>query len=338
MSEDALPSLTLGNSRLTFRYHGMRRTGFLYDERYLLHRTGAGHPESPARLKAIYEGIVSGGLFEKVRLIRAHRPDLTWIETVHPRAYMERLEKACMNGESEFDGPDNQMCRATFQIALLAVGGILETVDLLMSGEIDNAFCAVRPPGHHAEPNYAMGFCYFNNVAIAAKYLQTRWGVQKVAIVDIDVHHGNGTQAIFEADQTVFYYSIHEHPTFAFPGTGREFELGRDQGLGYTKNSIVVPGQGDEIYRFLLERDLVPAVEMFHPEAILVSMGFDALDDDDMADLKVTPEGFAWIMRRIKALADQYCAGRLVSVLEGGYCLERLPELGRDHVAVLLED
>jgi acetoin utilization deacetylase AcuC-like enzyme len=159
-----------------------------------------------------------------------------------------------------------------------------------------------------------------------------------VGIVDIDVHHGNGTQLIFEADQTVFYYSIHEHPTFAFPGTGREFELGRDKGLGYSKNSVVVPGQGDEIYRFLLERDLVPAFEMFRPEAILVSTGFDAHADDDMADLKVTTEGYAWIMRRIKALADQFCTGRLVSVLEGGYCLERLPELGRDHVAVLLED
>jgi acetoin utilization deacetylase AcuC-like enzyme len=316
----------------------MRKTGFLYDERYLLHRTGSGHPECPARLTAIFEGIASSGLLEKVRRITAHRPDLAWIEAVHPRDYIERLEKACLNGETEFDGPDNQMCRATFQVALLAAGGILDTLDLIMSGELDNAFCAVRPPGHHAEPMYAMGFCYFNNIAIAARYLQKRWGIGKVAIIDIDVHHGNGTQLIFEADQTVFYYSIHEHPTFAFPGTGREFEIGRDKGLGYTKNSIVVPGQGDEIYRFLLERDLVPALEMFRPEVILVSTGFDAHADDDMADLKLTTEGYAWVMRKIRELAHRYCGGKLVSILEGGYCLERLPELGRDHVAILLED
>jgi len=316
----------------------MRKTGFLYDERYLLHRTGSGHPECPERLTAIYEGLASGGLLEKIHRIRAHRPDLAWIETVHSADYIKRLEKACLDGDTEFDGPDNQMCRATFQIALLAVGGILDTLDLLMSGELDNAFCAVRPPGHHAEPSYAMGFCYFNNIAIAARYLQQRWGIGKVGIVDIDVHHGNGTCAIFEADQTVFYYSIHEHPTFAFPGTGREFEIGRDKGLGYTKNSIVVPGQGDDIYRFLLERDLVPALEMFRPEVILVSTGFDAHVDDDMADLKVTTEGFSWIMRKIKELADRFCGGRLVSILEGGYCLQRLPELGRDHVAILLED
>jgi len=316
----------------------MRKTGFLYDERYLLHRTGSGHPECPERLTAIFEGIASSGLLEKVRRLTAHRPDLAWIEAVHPRTYIERLEKACLNGETEFDGPDNQMCRATFQVALLAVGGILDTLDLLMSGELDNAFCAVRPPGHHAEPMYAMGFCYFNNIAIAAKYLQQRWGIGKVGIVDIDVHHGNGTCAIFETDPTVFYYSIHEHPTFAFPGTGREFEIGRDKGLGCTRHSIVVPGQGDDIYRFLLERDLVPAFEMFRPEVILMSTGFDAHADDDMADLKVTTEGYAWITRKVKELADRFCGGRLVSVLEGGYCLQRLPELGRDHVAILLED
>ena len=316
----------------------MRRTGFLYDERYLLHRTGSGHPECPERLTAIFAGIASSGLLEKVRRITAHRPDLAWIEAVHPRDYIDRLEQACLNGETEFHGPDNQMCRATFQVALLAAGGILDTLDLIMSGELDNAFCAVRPPGHHAEPTYAMGFCYFNNIAIAARYLQKRWGIGKVAIVDIDVHHGNGTQLIFEADQTVFYYSIHEHPTFAFPGTGREFEIGRDKGLGYTKNSIVVPGQGDEIYRFLLDRDLVPALEMFRPEVILVSTGFDAHADDDMADLKLTTEGYAWVMRKIRELADRFCGGKLVSILEGGYCLERLPELGRDHVAILLGD
>jgi acetoin utilization deacetylase AcuC-like enzyme len=289
-------------------------------------------------LTAIYRGIASAGLLEKLRLIRGRRAELKWVETVHPRAYIERLERACARGDTEFDTPDNQMCAETFETALLAVGGILDTVDLVMEGKIDNAFCAVRPPGHHAEPKYAMGFCYFNNVAIAARYLQQSWGIQRVGIIDIDVHHGNGTQLIFETDPTVFYYSIHEHPTFAFPGTGREFQKGTGAGLGFTKNSIVIPGQGDEAYSMLLECDLVPAFEQFQPELILVSTGFDAHVDDDMADLKVSTQGYSEIIRTIKKLGDRLSQGRLVSVLEGGYCLERLPELGRNHVAVLLED
>ncbi len=316
----------------------MRKTGFLYDERYLIHKTAPGHPETPERLTVIYQGIASAGLLEKLRLIRGRRAELKWVETVHPRSYIDRLEKACACGDSVFDTPDNQMCAQTFDTALLAVGGILDTVDLLMAGEIDNAFCAVRPPGHHAEPTYAMGFCFFNNIAIAAKYLQQRWRIQRLGIVDIDVHHGNGTQLIFEADPTVFYYSIHQHPSFTFPGTGREFEKGTGPGLGCTKNSIVIPGQGDEAYSVLLERDLVPALEEFWPEVILVSTGFDAHADDDMADLKVTREGYSKIIRMIKELADRLCHGRIISILEGGYCLARLPELAMNHVAVLLDD
>ena len=316
----------------------MRKTGFLYDQKFLLHETGAFHPETPERLTAIYKGISSAGLLEKLRIISGRRVDLEWVETVHPRSYVERLERACLGGETEFGSPDNQICERTFEIALLAVGGILDTIDLLMTGEIDNAFCAVRPPGHHAEPSRPGGFCYFNNIAIAARYLQKRWGIQRVGIVDIDVHHGNGTQFIFEADPTVYYYSIHEHPTFAYPGTGREFERGKGPGFGLTKNSVVIPGQSDEIYRFMLERDLFPAFEMFLPEVILVSTGFDAHLEDDMAGLEVTTEGFSWIIRKIKELADRFSAGKIVSVLEGGYCLHRLPELGSDHVASLLED
>lgn len=314
----------------------MKRTGFLYDERYLLHDTGPNHPESPERLKAIYQGIKQAGLLPNLTLIQAMRADLEWIETVHSKNYIKRFEAACRSGNSTFDSPDNQMCAETFETALLAVGGVLDTVRQVMTGQIDNVFCAVRPPGHHAEREFAMGFCYFNNVAIAARYLQAEWAIQRVGIVDFDVHHGNGTQHIFEEDPTVFYYSIHQHPTFAFPGTGRVFETGEGEGVGTIRNYPVLPGHGDKEYQGLVERDLMPVMEAFSPEVILVSAGFDAHVDDDMSDIQLSTEGFSRIMQRIVALAEHCSNGRLISVLEGGYCIKRLPELAANHVKILL--
>ena len=313
------------------------RTGFLYDERYQQHRTGNYHPEVPDRLPAVYKGIEEAGLLERLTLIKATAADLKWVETVHDPDYIKRFASACSIGDNIFDSLDNQMCTASYEVALLAVGGVLEAVRLVMEGKLDNAFCAVRPPGHHAEVDKAMGFCYFNNVAIAARYIQKEWEIQRIGIVDFDVHHGNGTQHIFERDPTVFYYSIHQHPTFAYPGTGREFELGKDVGYGFTKNSPVLPGQGDKEYKQLLKKDLFPAFADFKPEVILVSSGFDAHIDDNMSDIKLTTEGFSWIIEKIVEMANQYARGRLISVLEGGYSIKRLPELARKHVEVLLK-
>lgn len=315
----------------------MKKTGFLYDERFLLHDTGSFHPETPERLRAIYKGIEEGGLLPHLTRIQGVKPKQKWIEAIHHIRYIMALEEACLMGMTEFQHPDNQMCSKTYEVACLAVGGIIEAAKLMMEGKIDNAFCAVRPPGHHAEVSKAMGFCYFNNVAIAARYLQDEWGIQRVGIIDFDVHHGNGTQHIFEHDPTVFYYSIHEHPTFAYPGTGREFERGIDFGYGYTLNSPVLPGQGDDEYRRLLERDLFPAFDSFQPEVILLSSGFDAHMDDDMSGINLTTEFYSWMMKEFVRLANTYSKGRIISVLEGGYCLYRLPELIRNHVAILLD-
>jgi acetoin utilization deacetylase AcuC-like enzyme len=314
----------------------MKKTGFLYDERYLLHVTGPGHPESPERLKAIYQGIKDADLLSKLTIFQASRADLKWVETVHAKNYIERFEAACRSGDSMLDYPDNQMCAETFETALLAVGGVLDAAGRVMTGKLDNVFCAVRPPGHHAEYDHAMGFCYFNNVAIAARYLQLEWGIQRVGIVDFDVHHGNGTQHIFEEDPDVFYYSIHQHPTFAFPGTGRAFETGSGKGTGSTRNYPVLPGHGDQEYIGLIQRDLIPVIEAFSPEVIIVSAGFDAHVDDIMSDIKLSTQGYTRIMERIVALAALYSNGRVISVLEGGYCLGRLPELAANHVKVLL--
>ena len=314
----------------------MNKTGFLYDDRYQEHQTGHYHPEVPARLAQIYQGIEAAGLLSKLIPLKASPADLKWIELVHDRPYIERFEKACLSGQRMFDSPDNQMCSRTYEIALLAVGGILNAVSLVMAGDLDNAFCAVRPPGHHAETNKAMGFCYFNNVAVAARFLQKQFRISRVGIIDFDVHHGNGTQHIFEGDSTVFYYSIHEHPSFAYPGTGREFESGKDFGFGFTKNSPVLPGQGDREYRELIRKDLLPAFNDFNPEVILVSTGFDAHVDDDMSGMNLSTDGFTWIMKKIMDMAQHSAKGRIVSILEGGYSLKRLPELAANHVQILL--
>lgn len=314
----------------------MKKTGYLHDQRFLLHDTGPMHPEMAERLQMIHKGIEEAGLLNRLVTVKARLADMKWIEAVHDPAYIRRFEELSLAGRRTFDVADNQMCRETFETARLAVGGVLQAADMLMEGQIDNAFCAVRPPGHHAEVDKAMGFCYLNNVAILARYLRDRWQIERVAIIDFDVHHGNGTQHIFEQDPSVLYYSIHEHPSFAFPGTGRDFESGTLAGMGYTKNSPVLPGQGDDEYRRLIEKDMIPAVEHIDPQVILVSCGFDAHEDDEMADMQVTTAGFSWIMNRIVELAETHAEGRLISVLEGGYRLERLGELARNHVQILL--
>ena len=248
----------------------MKRTGFVYDDRYLLHDTGGFHPESPERLKAIVNRLSESGMLDKLTLIKADKANQRWIEAIHTIHYIMRFDEACISGFNEFEHPDNAICRDTYDIAFLAVGGVLKAIDMVMNGEIDNAFCAVRPPGHHAEADKPLGFCYFNNVAIGARYLQKEYDIKRVAIIDFDVHHGNGTQHIFDRDPSVLYYSIHEHPSFAYPGTGREFEIGVGEGEGFTVNSPVLPGRGDDEYRKLITQDLVPAVKKFEPEFIIL--------------------------------------------------------------------
>lgn len=308
----------------------MKKTGFLFDERYLLHRTGRYHPEVPERLKAIYKGIEEGGLLSRVTMISASFPEIKWIEMVHDRGYISRLEKACRSDETIFDSPDNQMCADTYETALLAVGGLLETVRMVMEGTLDNAFCAVRPPGHHAETNRAMGFCYFNNVAIAARYLQNQWAVERIGIVDFDVHHGNGTQQIFENDPSVLFVSSHQMPLY--PGSGHPDETG----VGNVFNLPLAPGSDSAAFRASWSRRGLPAVADFAPDFILVSAGFDAHERDPLGSLSVRDGDYEWITRELLAIAEDSAGGRLVSILEGGYDLEALAASARAHVAGLV--
>jgi len=313
----------------------MKRTGFVYDDRYLLHDTGGYHPESPERLKAIYKRLSESGMLEKLLLIEAEKAQQGWIEAIHNIHYIMRFDEACISGFPEFEHPDNAICRDTYDVAFLAVGGVLKAIDMVMKGEIDNAFCAVRPPGHHAEVDKPMGFCYFNNVAIGARYVQQKYDIGRVAIIDFDVHHGNGTQHIFDRDPTVLYYSIHEHPSFAYPGTGREFEVGIGEGDGATVNSPVLPGRGDDEYRRMIMQDLVPAIKKFKPEFMILSAGFDAHQSDLMSGTNLSTDGYDFVSEVIMNLVNRFTDGRVVSVLEGGYNLDVLPTLVENHIKML---
>ena len=310
-------------------------TGFVYDAVYLKHDTGANHPERPERLTAIVERLEQRGLLKDLVRLKPAPASLEWITTVHTPEYVERVRKSCQAGMGYVDSPDAPASRGSYEAALNAVGGLQAAIDAVMERHVRNAFCAVRPPGHHALKDKAMGFCLFNNVATAARYIQKKHKLGKVLIVDWDVHHGNGTQAMFYDDPTVFYFSVHQAPFY--PGTGSADEKGTGKGLGFTCNVPLAAGCNDAEYRKAFLEKLRPAAAAFKPDFVLVSAGFDAAKDDLLGQMKVTPEGFAELTRIIKGLAEQYCQGRLVTVLEGGYNLESLAASVEAHVRVLMQ-
>ncbi|MGZ9265462.1 MAG: histone deacetylase family protein, partial [Candidatus Deferrimicrobiaceae bacterium] len=249
----------------------MKRVAWIYHPDYLLHTPSFEHPESPERLVAITDHLGGAGLIDRMVPVTPEYPEDADILSVHDREYLNKLENACRRGDLTLDSEDTYLNRHSFNIALLSAGGAIAGAKAVAEGTVDRAFCAIRPPGHHAGRNVGMGFCLLNNAAVAARYLQARHGVGKVLIVDWDVHHGNGTQNIVLEDPTVFYFSIHEHPTFLYPGTGRRWEIGKGKGEGATLNAPMAPGAGDAEYRTTFEQMLEPAVERFLPEIILVS-------------------------------------------------------------------
>lgn len=313
----------------------MGTTGLVLSERYLEHDTGPHHPERPERLTAIHHALRDSGLLDQLELIAPQPIDPALIEPVHPQEYVARVRHACEKRAGIIDTPDCTICEATFEIALLAAGGVIQAVDAVMSGRIRNAFCAVRPPGHHAERRRAVGFCFFNNVAIAAEYLRRQHGLERLAIVDFDVHHGNGTQHHFDRDPTVFYASIHQDPHTLFPGTGFEWEQGLDAGVGTTLNVPMTPGSGDEEYHWAFEERILPALRGFRPNFLLLSAGFDAHRDDPLANIMLSTEAFGWMTAELRRVAEDCCQSRVVSVLEGGYDLAALAESVLTHIKAL---
>ncbi|GAB4362934.1 MAG: hypothetical protein Kow00128_03180 [Deltaproteobacteria bacterium] len=296
-----------------------RRTGIITAEEYRGHRTRTGHVESPKRLHVLSRALGKNGLLESLIRLEPYLPEMERIERVHDRAYLERFHAAVREGKRIFETRDCSIGPTSYEVALLAAGGVMAGVDAVMNRRVENIFCAVRPPGHHAGRGQAMGFCFLNNVAVGAVYAREAYGADRIFILDWDVHHGNGTQAIFEEDPHTYFCSLHEHPTFCFPGTGRRMDRGTGKGYGYTLNIPLKPHTGDDRFLESFDREVVPEIERFRPDLILVSAGFDAHRDDPIADLELTERAFVRMTERICEMADRFCGGRIVSVLEGGY-------------------
>jgi acetoin utilization deacetylase AcuC-like enzyme len=302
--------------RVSGRSKKMTKTGIVKDERFMEHQMGAQHPESPERLEAIYAMLGEPdmkGQFIDVPVRRAERDELLLI---HSSDYVDRLAATKGKAHTYLD-PDTQTSAGSYEAALLAAGGLCEAVSMVDSGEIDNAFALVRPPGHHAERSRAMGFCLFNNVAIGAGYARERLKLDRLLVVDWDLHHGNGTQHSFEEDPSVLYFSTHQYPYY--PGTGAFNETGRGEGEGLTVNVPLPVGCGDGEYLGIFEKILRPVALEFNPQMILVSAGFDIYEGDPLGGMQVTPQGFAGLTRSIMEMADACCAGKVVITLEGGY-------------------
>jgi acetoin utilization deacetylase AcuC-like enzyme len=318
--------------------------GFCTSPKFVEHLTGPNHPERPDRIRAIVLAVRRAQLIDSpnpfpdfeldlqlsplggpklIELIPTHA-DEKWLKLVHQDTHIDLVKRACAGGGGVLDVGDTVVCPQSFEIALLACGAVLNCCDAVMSGQVSRAFAAVRPPGHHAEPQRPLGFCLFGNVAIAARYLQKQHGVDKIAIVDFDVHHGNGTQAAFESDPSVLFVSLHQHPRTCFPGSGYDWETGEGRGAGTTLNIPMMPGSGEAEYLQAFESLVLPKLDEFKPSVLLLSAGFDAHHDDLLAHTDLGEESFFTMTRLLAQAADVHCRGRLVSALEGGYNLRAL--------------
>jgi acetoin utilization deacetylase AcuC-like enzyme len=308
-----------------------KNTGIVKDRRYLRHGSEFTHPETPQRLVAIYEMLDNPDMAWKFTGIDARHATREEIERVHRPSFVDFIAATAGKPMTMLD-PDTVATAETYDTARLAAGGVMNAIDSVMAKETDNAFALIRPPGHHAQPADAAGFCIFNNIAVGARHALARHGLERVLIVDWDLHHGNGTAEIFYEDRQVLYFSTHQSP--GYPGTGGLEEIGKGQGLGYTINVPLRPGANDSFYVRVFRDLLAPVARMFRPEIILVSAGFDIYIGDPLGEMKVTPEGFACLTRILLNLAEECCDGRLVLVLEGGYNVQGLTKSVR---AVLQE-
>lgn len=318
--------------------------GFCSNPRFVEHDTGPYHPERPDRIRAIYKALHDAGLLSSpnpfpdfnldFQLKSRKSPQLKelpftpadeqWLTLVHTHRHISFVKHVCEIGGGVLDQGDTVVCPQSHEIAMLALGAILRCCDAVMADEVSRAFAAVRPPGHHAEADRAMGFCLYSNVAIAARYLQAKHNVERVAIVDFDVHHGNGTQAIFDHDRSVYYISLHQTPLSCYPRTGYDWEIGTASGRGYTLNIPMEPGRTDADYMRMIDLRVVPELEEYRPQVLLISAGFDAHLEDPLASMAMSEEGYELMTRSLVAMAERHCAGRVVSVLEGGYNLRAL--------------
>ncbi len=307
-------------------------TGLVYHDIYLEHRTDP-HPETPLRLVAAMKHLRETGLLDELVLVEprpAGKDELLW---VHHKDLVDRVFETCERGGGAMD-PDTPVSTTSCEAALMAAGGLFEAADRIMKGEIDNACGLVRPPGHHATPTRSMGFCLFNNIALCAKHLQKNHGLERILIVDWDVHHGNGTQDIFYDDPSVFYFSLHRTPFY--PGSGYESETGSGPGQGFTLNVPFRYGVDAGTYMEKFREVMEGPASDFEPEFILISAGYDGYDRDTLAGLCLEAEHFADMTRQIMDLAAKTAEGRVLSTLEGGYNVAEMPSLIEAHIRALM--
>ena len=309
-------------------------TGYVYDEIFLKHNL-PGHPENRTRLEETLALLEGADMLARLTHLPARPATLNELTRVHQASYVDQVRKISERGGGHLD-PDTYTNADSYQAALKAAGGLVEATLAVIDGRIDNAFALVRPPGHHAMPSRGMGFCLFGNVAIAAQAARVDRSLERVLIVDFDVHHGNGTQAMVEEDPAICFVSTHQYPHY--PGTGAAREVGRGQGEGTVVNMPLSSGAGDQVFQQLYQQVLIPIARRFNPHLILVSAGFDAHWDDPLAGLGLSLGGYAWIAQTLVSLADELCAGRIVFTLEGGYELEVLAYAVLNTLHVLLGD
>lgn len=295
----------------------------------LAHDPGLGHPESPDRLRAVLRAL-EGEDFQDLLRLEAPAADRVDLERVHPGAYVRRIEELAPTEATIHLDADTAMSPGSLAAALRAAGAVCAAVDDVVAGRARAAFCAVRPPGHHAEPGRPMGFCIFNNVAVGALRARQVHGLRRIAVIDFDVHHGNGTQAAFEADAELMYVSTHQWPLY--PGTGSPDE----RGLGNIHNVALPPQAGSHEFRHAFDARLLPALEDFRPELVMISAGFDAHSHDPLANLELSDDDYRWVTTELVRLADRHAKGRVVSTLEGGYNLAALARSARLHVRALM--
>jgi acetoin utilization deacetylase AcuC-like enzyme len=293
----------------------MNRVGLVYDPVYLEHDTGT-HVENIQRLTTTLSLLEESQLKDDLVLLSPRPATVDELSMVHAKEYIAQVERKCKSGGGWFD-PDTVASPGSYKAAIYAAGGALIAVDAVMSKRTESAFALVRPPGHHATCWHAMGFCLFNNVAVAAKYALANYDIERVLIVDFDVHHGNGTQDTFYADKNVLYFSTHQYPFY--PGTGSIDDTGAREGKGFTVNIPLIAGWGDSEYQAVFEDILAPIAMRFQPQLILVSAGYDAHWADSIALMQLSVSGFARLVEIVKLLADTLCQGNLVFTLEGGY-------------------